>query len=360
MIRIASVNQDSGISPERAKGAAVHLLAMRHAFRQLGCEIKTVDTPDPEALKKALAEPDGQTFDMLYERYALGRDEAARFAATNGIPYVLEINAPLADEAARYRDRQETAVERARDHFLFKQADCILAVSSQVAEYAYSRGASPDRVMVCPNGIDTERFHARVDGNTIRDLYVPPGHLVLGFHGRERPWHGFELLVSAFKQLLERRWPVHLMVVGHGGFEALSELPEGSYSRVGWQDHEDIPSFVAAFDLLPLTYGTDVPFYFSPLKLMEAMACGVVPIVPNLGDLDMIVEHENTGLVYRAGDTCALVDSLERLVSDADLLCGLGQGAANYAKAHAWIDIARAVLRRVMPSMQDQYLEAGK
>ena len=35
---VLSVNQDPGIGPERAKGAAVHLNAMRHAFSGLGAD----------------------------------------------------------------------------------------------------------------------------------------------------------------------------------------------------------------------------------------------------------------------------------------------------------------------------------
>lgn len=347
-MRIASVNQDSGISPKRSKGAAVHLQAMRSAFAQVGCQVEALDTPDPEQLLQMLDERPGRSYGMVYERYALGRDEAARYAARNGVPYVVEINAPLADEAARYRDQQETAADREKDQFLFRQADCVLAVSSQVAEYARGRGARPDRILVRPNGIDVDRFNDRVDGSAVRSLNVPPGKTVLGFHGRERPWHGFDMLISSFQQLLERRLPVHLMVVGNGSFEALSGLPRDSYSRVGWQPHEDIPAFVAAFDILPLTYGTGVPFYFSPLKLMEAMACGVVPVVPDLGDLGAIVEHEVNGVVYPAGDAGALVEALAQLVDDAGLRRQLGARAARDARAHTWSDIARSVLERIV------------
>ena len=353
-MRIASVNQDSGISPERAKGAAVHLQAMRNAFSQLGCEVDAFDTPEPAALLNSLERRHGRGYGMVYERYALGRDQAARYAARHRIPYVLEINAPLADEAARYRNQRETSTDRENDRFLFGQADCVVAVSRQVADYALSRGARPDRILVCPNGIDTGRFHAGVDGSEVRDRYIPHGAVALGFHGRERPWHGFENLVSAFARLLEQDLPVHLLVVGEGDFKALSGLPESSYSRVGWQRHEDIPPFVAACDILPLTYEPGTPFYFSPLKLMEAMACGVVPVVPDMGDLTMIVRPGSNGLVYPAGHAEALHDALQSVVKDSGLRERLGQRAASDARGYAWTGIARTVLEKLDPAFQPQ------
>ena len=97
---------------------------------------------------------------------------------------------------------------------------------------------------------------------------------MLGFHGRERPWHGFDKLAESFKELLARGLPVHLLVIGEGEFKALTRLPEGNFTRLGWQAHDDMPGLVANFDILPLTHQPDAPYYFSPLKLTEAMAAG--------------------------------------------------------------------------------------
>jgi len=353
MPRIAAINQDRGISPDRNKGAAVHLVAMRAAFTRLDCDVVAFDEPDDAALVSALSRGGAQQpFDLAYERYALGKATGAQFARESGIPFVLEINSPLAEEQQRFRGKAETSSQRERDNFLFKQADCVVAVSNTVAEYACARGAIPDAVMVCPNGVDAQRFNLKVDGCAVRREYVPDRVFVIGFHGRLRPWHGFDQLVLAVSNLLARNLPVHLLVVGEGEFDALAELPDKHFTRVAWQPHARVPEFVAAFDALPLTYRPDAPFYYSPLKLMEAMACGVVPLVPDLGDLPRIVDHGKTGYLYQAGDTSSLEELLAELIVDDGKRQSIGQRAGEFAMAHSWDNIAANVLEHVRVDSQ--------
>lgn len=348
MPRIAAINQDRGIAPHRNKGAAVHLVAMRDAFARQGCEVVAFDQPNNDALVSALSSGGAQqTFDLVYERYALGKDTGARFAQQAGIPLVLEVNTPLADEQERFRGTAETDAERTSDNFLFSQAYCVVAVSNAVAEYACSRGAHPDAVMVCPNGIDTRRFNLQVDGTAVRREHIPDGDFVIGFHGRLRPWHGFPQLVSAVSNLVAQGLPVHLLVVGEGEFDDLARLPKEHFTRIGWQPHVSMPNFVAAFDVLPLTYQPDVPCYFSPLKLMEAMACGVVPVVPDLNDLAQVIEHGRTGFVYRPGDTRGMENLLAKLILNRGKRISIGRQAGRIAMAYSWDGIAAAVLDRV-------------
>ncbi len=342
---VLSVNQDAGISPERAKGAAVHLTAMRDAFSTLGADCLGIDEADDTLFIKALQSALAQgPIDLIYERYALGKSAAARFAKEHGIPLVLEINAPLADEQRRWRgDFDETKIAR-HDAYLMGSACRLVAVSSDVARYAIERGAKADRVEVFPNGIDSDRFNLSLRNNSVRQTLIPEGRTVIGFHGRLRPWHGFDMLLKVFHKLLDRSLDIHLLVVGEGDFDGLEELPADRYTRIGWQAHHEVPRYVAAFDLLPLTYQPDMPCYFSPLKLMEAMACGVVPLVPDLGDLPEAVEHQETGLVYKAGDEQQLLLQLESLITNHNMLGDIGKRAASAASMHSWTHIAEYAL----------------
>lgn len=347
MVHIAAINQDPGISPQRAKGAAVHLAAMRKAFADCGARVTAIDVPDHQGMLEQLEHGHAvQTFDLVYERHALGCCAGAEFAMRHELPLVLEVNAPLAEEAARHRGMTETQHDLQCDRQAFSGASLVVAVSSEVAEYAARRGAQPNAVMVCPNGIDTRRFHAGISPDAARRTGVPGDAFVIGFHGRERPWHGFRRLVDVVRSLIEADLPVHLLVVGEGKFDALATLPPDRFTRVGWQPHEQIPGFVAAFDALPLTYAPDAPCYFSPLKLAEAMACGVVPLVPALGDLPAQVEHCQTGLVYRAGDWKGLEAQLAGLVRDPVLRDRIGVAAARFAAGQGWERIAQRILER--------------
>jgi glycosyltransferase involved in cell wall biosynthesis len=351
-LRVASINQDAGIDPARKKGAAVHLAAMREAMRSRGAEVLEIDEPDERRLRWRLDQAwRGASLSLVYERYAVGRGVAAAMARWRGVPYVLEVNAPLADEARRWRAGDDDAGAMGRDRALFEAASCVLAVSSAVAEYAVRRGADPALVHIVPNAVDPRRFLPRAPDDPVRRALVPEGRFALGFHGRLRPWHGFDLLARATATLIERGAPVHLVAVGEGDFELdlAGLVPADRYTLVGWRRHDEVGRCVAAFDALPLTYPPELPCYFSPLKLREAMACAVVPVVPALGDLPRIVRHEVDGLVYPAGDAVALVAALETLLRDAQRRERLARTARLASEHDTWERIADLALAHAMP-----------
>jgi len=347
-VRIAFVNQDRGIAPDRKKGAAVHLRAMREAFEALGAEVHAFDESDGETLRRRLREAwDDASFDFVYERYALGGTEGSAFASEKGVPFVLEVNAPLADEEERYRggEKSESSTSERKP---FEDAIGVICVSSEVADYAVQRGARPESVAVFPNGVDTRRFRPRTADDPLRGELVPAGRLALGFHGRLRPWHGFDRLVEVGSRLIERGVDLHFVLVGEGDFDSdlAGRIPESRVTRVGWIDHDVIPSYVATFDVLPLSYAPEAPCYFSPLKLAEAMACGVVPIVPRLGDLEDVVRHDENGLVYDARDLAGLEAGIAGLSEDPEKLRRLAAGALETASGLSWERIAGFVLER--------------
>lgn len=350
-MRIVCLNQDPGIGPTRKKGAAVHLAAMRDAFASLGAGIVALDESDAERVTAGL---EGAivagAVDLVYERYALGKHAAARFCRARRVPLVLEVNAPLADEEARYRGGAVDPEAAARDRELFGAAKLVIAVSSDVARYAIERGAPSERVHVRANGVDTRRFRPRTPGDPVRARLVPEGRFALGFHGRLRPWHGFELFARAAARLLELGDPVHLVLVGEGEFEPALEaagIPTERVTRIPWVDHGEIGPYVASFDALPLTYDPAAPCYFSPLKLAEAMACGAVPILPELGDLASAATHGDDALFYPAGDFEALVRSLRTVIADPERRARLSRGAVASAQKKSWSEIAAFVLSSI-------------
>ncbi len=351
-MNIVSLNQDPGISPARQKGAAVHLSAMRDAFARLGHRVIAIDEPDPGAVRVRLESLlEQQNIDLIYERYALGKNAAAAFARQHSISLVVEVNAPLAQEAARYRNLEVTKTDRLSDLHLFQNAAQVVAVSPETAAYARNRGARAAITRVCPNGIDERVFHVHGRRNRLQQIERKSGGLptplVLGFHGRLRPWHGFDRLVLVAQQLREEGYELEISVVGTGDFETplQARLPQEAYSISPWVKHADLGELVRRFDILPLTYRANVPCYFSPLKLAEAMACGVVPVVPDLGNFSQLVKHEVDGLVYEPqNDGATLRDAVRRLADDSKFLDKLGSAAASRAAKRTWLRVAEKII----------------
>lgn len=346
-MRVACVNQDPGIAPGRAKGAAVHLAAMRRAFVACGAEVVAIDCSEPAELLAELASADAVApLGILYERYALGRAAAARFAVARALPFCLEVNAPLAFETDRWRGERDREADRLADRELFAAATRVLAVSTEVAAYAIERGAAPGRVEVTPNGVDCTLFapERRIAAS---ESGIDDQRFVVGFHGRLRPWHGIELLAAACRDLLGLGVDLHLVTVGEGEFDAAfaPHVPADRRTSIGWLPHEEVGRWVARFDALPLTYPADLPCYFSPLKLAEAMASGAVPVVPAMGDLADAVG--DGGVLYPPGDRAALVAAVAALAADPGRRSTLARAAIRRAGERSWRRIAERLLEQV-------------
>jgi glycosyltransferase involved in cell wall biosynthesis len=349
-MRVACVNQDGGVQPDRKKGAAVHLREMRRSFAALGAEVVAIDRSDSAEIHQLLNEAWQEApLDMVYERYALGAKAGIEFATDRNIPFVLEVNSPLIDEEERWRGPVKEEV-RSLERLIFLNAAIIVAVSSEVSRYVLDQGADPERVSIFPNGVDNDRFCPRKESDPLRAELVPEGRFVLGFHGRLRGWHGFERLAEASARMLAEGLPIHLLLVGDGEFEeALDNVDIEHVTRIPWVDHDQIPRYVACFDALPLTYQPDVPCYFSPLKLAEAMACGVVPVVPDVGDLTKVVEDGRNGLVFAGDDLEAFIKAIRHLVQDGEAHRRLAEGAVETAASMSWKRIASYILDRTRP-----------
>ena len=341
-MRIAFVNQDRGISPESEKGAAVHLAALRAALTHCGAEVLAFDQPDDDKLLADLNRAwEASPFDLVYERYALGKDTACRFSKRAGVPFALEVNSPLLEEAANYREHQVSDSDIACEDFLMREAERVFAVSYAIGEYARSRGAR--RIELCPNGVDTAVFNPRPHSD-LRASLVSPGQLVIGFHGRLRAWHGLELLGVAIKAAIAKRLPVHVITVGRGNYEELLSpyIPRQYRSHFQWLPHDEVARYVACFDVLPLCY--QKPVYFSPLKLAEGMASGAVPVVPYGGDWERFLVHGENALYYATGSAESVTDCLERLIRETGERERMGLSALNTAKTLSWNSIARRIM----------------
>jgi glycosyltransferase involved in cell wall biosynthesis len=197
--------------------------------------------------------------------------------------------------------------------------------------------------------VATRLFHPRRPDDPLRRTLVPGSRVAIGFHGRLRDWHGLELVAKAGRALLQAGDDVHFVLAGEGDFARVFE-PHVAADRITllpWQAHAEVARTVACFDVLALGSVARQPYYYSPLKLCEAMAARVVPVVPRVGDLPELVRDGENGLCYSPGDDLELLNALRRLVRDAALRARLGHAAVESAGKVTWHDVARGILDRL-------------
>ncbi|MFQ5600772.1 MAG: glycosyltransferase family 4 protein [Candidatus Krumholzibacteriia bacterium] len=287
----------------------------------------------------------GAGFDVIYERYSLYGTAGRVFAQKAGIPFVLEVNAPLVSEAARYRQLEDVGPAKDVEAYLFSTADHIVAVSNSLRDYilAVAPGA---RVTVVPNGVNLERFNKTIEKPSWRSRITmrPDRDFVVGFVGRVRPWHGVDLLIDALGDLAKTDDRFSLCVVGQAG-ELQEELEtrlrshglDGRVRFIGPVPPEVVPVVLQSMDVVVAPYPDLPEFYFSPLKIFEYMAAGKPIVATSTGQIAEILTDGQSALLVPPGDVPALGEALRRLRDDPGLRRRLGGEARSQAvRKHSW------------------------
>ncbi len=274
--------------------------------------------PAYRRLKRAAA---GQEFDLLYERYNLFYLAGAWFARRSGLPYFLEVNAPLAEERSRHGGLKLKALARMAERYVWRAADGVLPVTGVLAGHVTAAGADPARVRVTPNGVVLARFPLAADAAERMPL-------VLGFVGFVRDWHGLDAVIRGMAE--HRDVTATFVVVGEGparqGLEALAaELGVAERVRfTGLVPHAQVPETVAGFDIALQPRVVD---YASPLKIFDYMAAGRAIVAPDQPNIREVLEHNRTALLFDPARPGAMWEAVAALLADADLRRRLGMAA---------------------------------
>jgi glycosyltransferase involved in cell wall biosynthesis len=379
MMRVAYVTTDPGIPAFGTKGASAHVQAILAAFLRRGARV-TLFAPDPGPVPARLeglrvvalppapkGDPDARAarlmaldadlpprlaaegpFDLVYERHALFASGAMEFAKSQGVPGVLEVNAPLLEEQVRHRTLSRAHEAAAATRQAMTAAGRVICVSAAVAEYACAQGA-PCPIVV-PNGVDPDRFAA----DPQRD-----GPFTAGFIGTLKPWHDTATLVACLPHLRARIPEARLLIVGEGPerahLRAQAEALELAHAVefTGALKPEAVPAALARMHVGAAPYRGAQAFYFSPLKLYEYMAAGLPVVASDVGDLAGIVGTAGAGRIVAPDRPDLLADALADLAADPARAAVMGRAGRAHVRAHhGWDRVLDRILDGLAPAIR--------
>ena len=286
--------------------------------------------------------------DVIYERYNLFLLAGLMLKKRLGLPLLLEVNAPLAQERGAFGGLGLPWLARWAEGVTWRGADFVLPVTAVLGQHITARGVATERVVVIPNGINEAHFATAPTSDEAKLALGWPQALVLGFTGFVRNWHGMDLVIR-WMASADAPANARLLVVGDGparaDLEALArELNLGERVRfTGVIPRGDVPAHVAAFDI---ALQPAVVAYASPLKLFEYLALAKAVVAPNQPNIAEVLSHGVNALLFDPKIPGALEQSLARLSNDAELRQRLGQGAhASIARLDlTWLGNARRVV----------------
>lgn len=353
--RIAHVCADRGIDITGTKGAAVHLRSLAAAFateaevtvhvaRAPGHD--TSDMPyavtrfrDDDELLVALR---SSAPTVVYERYSLGATGGLRAARQLGIPFVLEVNAPLVAEATAYRPDTVTDSSIAVESTLLAEADLVVTVSGPLRDHVQTHRHGKPTIVV-PNGCDPALFDHAAERRSVPTI---------GFLGHPKPWHGAGRLIGVLEAVRSRGIDARLLVVGGGdGADLLAadaaERGLGAFVEVtGAVDQATAAATIASAWVGVAPYEPHDFFYFCPLKIIEYMAAGLPVVASDLGDIPRLLD--STGVVVDPADDRGLAEAIADLVLDRPRAARLGTAARSKALGTlTWANAATSTLEAI-------------
>lgn len=222
---------------------------------------------------------------------------AATFAAWLDVPSVALVRGNDLDRDWYLPRRGEWLREALR------RAAAIGAVSQEKVERI--RRLYPEkRVIWTPNGVDVSRWELLPADcrrrDEIRGLLNGADRRVIGLFGDLKAKKGVALWLEGVRDcaLLDR---MSLLVVGNLDEATSRILDDPALAprslRLPFCAPDELPGMYAACDFVALPSAFDG----MPNVLLEAMACGAVPLVSDAGALAQVVRDGSTGFVFAAG-----------------------------------------------------------
>ncbi len=228
--------------------------------------------------------------------------------------------------------RRSTA-QRQLARWVLGRADYVTCVSNQLVAAARALGVTAEQVELTPWGVDTALFHP---GEALNPR--PP--VVLSIRGI-KPIYNPLVIAHAIPVVLARRPDVRFIIWTYSVDAELLAAFQGIVSRSSAagaveyvadlrNDHAiaDLYRRAAVAVSVPSSDGT-------PQSVLEAMGCGVAPVVSDLPSLQDWVQHERTGLVVPVGDANALAAAILRLLDDDTLRASIRNAAVRQVQQHA-------------------------
>jgi glycosyltransferase involved in cell wall biosynthesis len=296
--------------------------------------------------------------DVIYERYNLYYLAGALLARRLGVPFYLEVNAPIADERTRFGGLRLRRLAHRLEAWTWRAATRVIAVTGVLKSMIAAAGVPAEQIEVVPNGIDPAAF----ENLPARPAAADP--LVLGFVGFVRDWHGLDAVIAAMAA--HRGTPrLDFVVVGDGPARPALEQQAaalGIGDRVrftGLAPHEAVPGLVAGFDI---ALQPRAVAYASPLKIFDYLAAGRAIVAPDQPNIREILTDGETALLYDPAQPDALWQAVLRLAGDAALRTSMGEAAraeigrrrytwdGNAARLITWAEEDRSRCPRGVPT----------
>ncbi|MEC8417351.1 MAG: glycosyltransferase family 4 protein [Pseudomonadota bacterium] len=283
--------------------------------------------------------------DVIYERYNLYLPAGIWAKKLFKLPLLLEVNSPLYLERDEYGGVALPRLAKWTERYAWQHADKVLPVSNVLASYVKAEGVPDDKIVVIPNGVNLDLFKPKERKNRKPEF---DNKLVVGFVGFCREWHKLDEVLITLNQ--HENKSLFFLVVGDG--PAIPELRKLA-KELGFEDRFHVTGLVERdampfwLDQIDIALQSSVTPWASPLKMLEYMAKGLTILAPKAPNIEELITHEETALLFSPDDLQSFTATLNTLCGDETLCKTLGERAQKkiYENDMTWNGNARLIIK---------------
>jgi glycogen(starch) synthase len=218
--------------PMLVEGGSILPLCMTEDLRRWGTGIKFFNDVliynilSATKFVNELVRKEGYTFDIICAHDWLSAMAGIMAKRETGLPFVFHIHSTEWGRALNGGSETVMHIEKTSGEV----ADGIITVSYPMQEDLIRHGFDPDKVKVCWNGINVEKYNpnklSKEDIVGLRSRYgVSPGERMILFVGRLTGVKGVMNLVKAMPMVISKHPEVKLVILGKGELErTISDL----------------------------------------------------------------------------------------------------------------------------------------
>ena len=275
-------------------------------------------------------------------------------ARMRGVPFVFEVRDLWPDSIAALdvlREGTLLRLLRRIEMTLYREAALIVGVAQSTREELVRRGIDARKIVIVPNGADSEVFCDLEKYNGIRESLGLGRRFVVSYVGTHGLAHGLETVLDSADELRDHD-DIQFLFVGDGARREHLEREArtrrlGNVRFVGVQPRERIPSYIATSDvsLVPLRRK---PLFEKvlPSKIFEIMGCSRPLILGVEGEARAAVLEADAGLCVTPESPRELSQAILSLYRDPARAAALGRNGRDYVRRNFSRDeLARRYLR---------------
>ena len=216
--------------------------------------------------------------------------------------------------------------------WLFRRFDIITVAGTNFRDRLIDVGVDPHRVHTVSHPVDGKFSSGKIHDSPQYDILW-----LAEITEAKDPL----LFIETVAEVIDRGMKLTVAMVGDG---PLRSAVEDAIHRHELEEIIDYPGWSKS----PIEYYQNASVFIMtsqremlPLSLIEAMSVGVPPIVPPLGAIPDVVEHEYNGLIIEHRTPEAFADGIERLIRDNQLRHRLGENAQCIENDHGFEPVAQ-------------------